>query len=118
MNILLVDCNLASHDSLTYMVQTAFPEADVKDFTDPSLALKYGINNDIDMLIMRPQMRLEISDQIVRNLRCYHQNLRVVYVSDTPLRRYEDHIELSDAIIESPVTVGKLLEADKSTLLY
>ncbi len=118
MNILLVDCNLASHDSLTYVVQTAFPESSVKDFTDPFLALKYGINNDVDMLIMRPQMRLEISDQIVRNLRCYHQDMRVIYVSDTPLRRYEDHIELSDAIIKSPVTVSKLLDADKSTLIY
>lgn len=108
MNILVLDNNLATHEQLVRCVQEVWPQAQLDHFTDPLLGLKHGINQPVDLLIAVAQMRGATGQDLARILRQHHPDLRVVYVTETPLRRSSDFEEPPDGAVQLPVTADKL----------
>ena len=114
MNILAIDCDLSTHDELVNCAKTCFPEASIRDYTDPFLALKFGINNPTDMLLIHPQMRLTmVAGSITSTLRETHPAIQVVFVTDSSLRRTTDYGGPPDVVLQLPLTPEKLRSALK-----
>lgn len=111
MDIVVIDCDLESHAQLVDCVAQAYPNARLRAFTDPILALKHGIHHPIDALLIQPRMRLPIVGNVIRNLREYHPKMQVMMVAQTPCRRVTDFEEPPDAVLQMPITAGQLQAA-------
>lgn len=111
MVILVVDTCETTHGALVSSVEAAYPDAELLDFFDPLLALKYGANNHVDILVTAVNMRgLEgpaLADLLGRSNAC----LRAAFISSTPMRRKSDREKLTGPVISAPVTAQALLSA-------
>lgn len=108
MDILLIDVNPSTHSQLLSCMETAYPQDSIYDFTDPLLALKFGSNNPVDLLVVVLRMRIAMGQDIARILKRSHPNMRSIYVIDGPRRRQQVIEPMPDAIIHCPVTAEKL----------
>lgn len=109
--ILVVDTNLNTHGALVQSVREAYPGSGTADFYDPLLALKYGINNDVQLLVTSAEMRGVDGPQLASLLRRTHPRLYVVFVAAGPLPNEESGAAAPNAVVPAPATAAALRAA-------
>ncbi len=110
MNILVVDCDHWRRADCVDCAKLAFPDATIRDFADPLLALKYGVNNPVDLLLLQSELRIRpLSGSIVRTLRRCHPRIKIALMSAAGEYPDGEAEILADKLLTWPVIPETLL---------
>jgi DNA-binding NarL/FixJ family response regulator len=96
---------------LSELLKSVFPNCAVTEFTDPLLSAKYIQNNEVDAVLAETAMRPADGPTLKKVILTNKPDLKVVLLTDHPLRRATDTADAAGSILQRPVTAEKLRDA-------